>query len=303
MLKAEISPVSLIHCLQTHDSFGYSVLDGKDEINKKFKYGSESLTGAEISNQLLEDMKNAKPYIRGTKSSMCSTYCGLLASRFGINNLNNISKGEKEKIKDGLILASMYCAMQPGIIMITGWDIVGSLPLSVNDKSIQKELKQGDYRWLNRGSYDLAGFDKNAKASAEGITKAKALFGPITEQLKDPNSYASTLKHILDVREKYQIPLSEMLDVPETGNPAVTIIINKLPNNKGYQVTALNFGDKTEKITIDLSKVQGVDISQFNNKPIIDILNNDQAVATISSKGILNITLLPITGKALLIKD
>ena len=301
MLKAEISPVSLIHCLQTHDSFGYNVLDGKDELNKKFKYGSKTLTGSEISNQVLQDMKNTKPYIRGTKTSMCSTYCGLLASRFGIDDLNNISKQEIEKIKNGLILASTYCAMQPGIIMITGWDLVGALPLSVNDKSIQEELKQGDYRWLNRGSYDLAGFDKNAEKSPEGITKAKALFGPITDQLKDPKSYASTLKHILDVREKYQIHLSEMLDVPETGNQSITIIVNKLPNNKGYQVTALNFGDKTEKIKIDLNKVKGIDISKLNNKSVIDILNKDQAVSKISSKGIINITLSPITGRALLI--
>ena len=302
MLEAEISPVSLIHCLQTHDSFGYSVPNSKDELNRKYKYGTETLTGAEISDQVLQDMKNAKQYIRGGKTNMCTTYSGLLASRFGIDDLNNISKKEKIKIKDGLILASMYCAMQPGIIMITGWDLVGALPLPISDKSIQKELKQGDYRWLNRGAYDLAGFNKDATESAEGITKAKALFGPITEQLKDPNSYACILKHILDVREKYHIPLSEMVDIPETGNSAVSVIVNKLSDKKGYQITALNFGDKTVEIAIDLNEVKGIDISQLNGNAIIDILNDNKSDSIITPKGIINITLTPINAKALLIK-
>ncbi len=302
MLEAGISPVSLMHCLQSHDSFGYSLLNNKEDGNKKFKYGTDILTGNKISNQVMQDFKITKPYIGGGKTNMCTTYCGLLASRFGVDDLDKISDKNINKIKDGLVLATMYSAMQPGIIMISGWDLVGALPLSMKDKSIKKYLKQGDYRWLNRGSYDLAGLDKYAKKSASGITKAKALFGSITEQLKNPNSYASTLKHILEVREKYQIPLSEMINVPETGNPAITIIVNKLPNAKGYQVTALNFGDKTENVTIDLSKIIRKNISQLNGSTVIDILNNKQPDSKISSKSIMKITLPSITGRALLIK-
>jgi trehalose synthase len=302
MLEAGISPGSLMHCLQSHDNFGYGMPNLQSDADKKFKYGTEILSGDKIRNQVLEDLKHTKPYIRCGSSNICTTYCGLLASRFGIDDLKKISKADKEKIKNGLVLATMYCAMQPGIIMISGWDIVGALPLSLNDKSIEKYLKQGDYRWLNRGSYDLAGFDPNIDKSAEGITKAVPLFGPITEQLKNPKSYASILKHILDMREKYQIPLSEMLGVADTKNPAVMAFVNKLPETKGYEITALNFGDHTEKIAIDLNKIKGIDISQLNDTAVIDILNNDQIDSKISSNGILDITLSPITGKALLIK-
>ena len=303
MLQAEISPGSLIHCLQSHDDFGYGMplLQGNN-ANKKFRYGSKKLTGNEIRNEVLLDLKSVKPYIRCKPTSMCTTYCGLMASRLGIDSLNDISKNDKEKIQNGVVLATIYCAMQPGIIMISGWDLVGALPLPLKDKSIKKYLQQGDYRWLNRGAYDLAGLGKNINKSEEGITKAVPLFGPITEQLKNPKSYASIVKHILAVREKYQIPLSEMLAVIETNTPYALAFINKLPENKGYEITALNFGDKTENIIIDLSKIKGLNISQLKGKAAIDIINNGRTDSEISLDKILNISLPPMTAKALFIK-
>jgi trehalose synthase len=302
MLEAGISPGSLMHCLQSHDNFGYGMPNLQNDADKKFKYGSDILTGTEIRSQVLEDLKKTKPYIRGGSSNMCTTYTGLLASRFGIEDLSKISEKNKEKIKNGLILATVYCAMQPGIIMISGWDLVGALPLSLKDKSIEKYLKQGDYRWLNRGSYDLAGFDPGIDKSAEGITKAVPLFGPITKQLKKPDSYVSILKRILDAREKHQVHLSEMLGIAETDIPTVIAFINKLPGDNGYEVTVINFGDTAEDITIDLKKEKGIDIPKIINKNVINILNNDQIDSQISAAGVLHVTLNPISGKALLIK-
>ena len=300
MQNAGISPSSLIHCLQTHDNFGYDVLNKEDEINKKFQYGNTVLTGNEISSQLLDDMNKARPYIRGSKTNMCTTYCGLLASRFGIEDLTKITDKEKEKIKKGLLLASMYCAMQPGIIMITGWDLVGALPLSVDDKSIAEYLKQGDYRWLNRGSYDLIDSNKDASKSPSGITKAVPLFGPINEQLKDSNSFVSKLKHILQVREKYKIHLSELIAVPETGKQSVIVMINELPENKGIELTVSNFGDNTEEISVNLNSFENLKNIELKNNSLINILDNK--IDSNLNNGKANITLEPLSGKILLIR-
>src|SRR5215218_7383888 len=59
---------------------------------------------------------------------------------------------------------------------------------------------------IARGHLLLAG----ANASAFGLPRAKALYGPLPEQLKDPSSFASRLKAMLAARKKYRVAEGEL---------------------------------------------------------------------------------------------
>jgi trehalose synthase len=294
MLKAGIDPKRLMHSLQSHDNFGYSFSDLSKYFDRKYKYNNEMLSGKKIEALVQVDMKKVMPYVKGSGSSICTTYVGLFASRMQIEDIYNMTPQEKEKILKGMILVTLYSAMQPGIIDISGWDLVGALPVSVDNKSIEKYIKQGDYRWLNRGAYDLMGYDIEAKESSEGIPKPPALFGSLPEQLKDSNSYVSHLKYILTVREKYKIPLSKMVLVPETDNNGVVVMVNLLPDKSTYQITALNFGDKTV-----IEKINLGDLNINGNK--VQNLMSGANENDVTEKGILNISIDPWAGKILII--
>ena len=67
----------------------------------------------------------------------------------------------------------MYNAWQPGVFALSGWDLVGALPL---DRSkVRGLIGTGDTRWIERGAYDLMGKAPDAKKSASGMPVAKGL--------------------------------------------------------------------------------------------------------------------------------
>jgi trehalose synthase len=68
-------------------------------------------------------------------------------------------------------------ALQPGVFSLSSWDVVGALPVS--GPEVEKRAADGDHRWANRGGVDLTGANPEAGASAFGLPRAKALYGPL----------------------------------------------------------------------------------------------------------------------------
>jgi len=90
----------------------------------------------------------------------------------------------------------MFNALQPGIFGVSGWDMVGALPIP--NKGIESLVKRGDTRWHNRGAYDLLGKNNYIKKAptAMKLPACKNIYGDIATQLKDKNSFCSQLKNI-----------------------------------------------------------------------------------------------------------
>ncbi len=110
------------------------------------------------------------------------------------------------------------------------------------------------------------------KVSRGNIPRAKELYGSLPEQLKDPDSFASRIKNMLVIREKYGIALAKRIEIPEVQNKGVVIMVHKLPRSNEVEITALNFGrDKAEEnLKLDiLSSMTGCDV--LNKGPKIKI--------------------------------
>ncbi|MCB0147177.1 MAG: maltose alpha-D-glucosyltransferase, partial [Caldilineaceae bacterium] len=64
----------------------------------------------------------------------------------------------------------------------------------------------------------------------------------LPDQLRDPGSFASRLRHLLDLRRRYRIYESRQLAVPAVQAPGLLVMVHALPDGLGTEVTAINFG-------------------------------------------------------------
>ncbi len=62
-------------------------------------------------------------------------------------------------------------------------------------------------------------------------------------QLEDPESFASQLSRIIEVRRSYEIHLADQLDVPAVSHRAMLVLIHQLPLGQQH-VLALNFSQE-----------------------------------------------------------
>jgi trehalose synthase len=188
------------------------------------------------------------------------------------------------------LLLAMYNAFQPGVFALSGWDLVGALPLAHD--VVADLMADGDTRWINRGAYDLLGVNPNAAGSAAGLPKAVALYGPLPEQLSRPDSFASQLKAMLQVRQAYKLYAAYQLDVPDTASPGLLVMVHELPEGLGTQVTAINFGPAPVDEVVRLAHVQpGQAVDMFTEEP----------AGPVDSQGGLRIQLDGYSGKSYLI--
>ena len=138
------------------------------------------------------------------------------------------------------LLLAAYNAWQPGVFALSGWDLVGALPLEA--KEVKSLIADGDTRWIERGAYDLLQRSESTQSSS-GMPKTRCLYGPLEEQLDDPESFASRLAQILKLRKRHRIATGELLDVPEVSTKSLLTMVNRLANGH-VQITVLNFSEQ-----------------------------------------------------------
>ena len=257
-----IDPASLIHALQNHDELTLELVHfwtlHADDV---FTLGEQTWQGRTLRTFIRETMYEALSGPRAeynlkfvTNGVSCTT-ASVVAAALGIEDLTALDEEQTDLIKRGHLLLVMYNAFQPGVFALSGWDLVGALPLPA--ESVAHLMEEGDTRWINRGAYDLADVAPDATHSREGIPRAATLYGPITTQLEEPDSFASQLKRLLAIREAYGLAASRQILLPETAAPGLLVMVHELPNGAGTQITALNFGREAVEESVELPGVEG----------------------------------------------
>ena len=266
MLLHEIQPMSLVHGLQNHDELMLETTHLSvcgDEIFD-WEHGRER--GDDLFERIHREVISATtgdraPYnqVFAMSPGVCSTLPGLIAASLGIQDLSTISAQQTEMIKQVHLLAAAFNALQGGVFLLSGWDLVGALPIST--KSVEDFVADNDHRWINRGGYDLLGTHDDSHHSVHGLPKAPTLYGDLNDQLQDSESFVSRLKSMLSLRKSLGISESVLMPVPTVAHPGVVVLINRLPEADGvpasWQVTALNFGKSS--VTESISLVQLAD--------------------------------------------
>jgi hypothetical protein len=191
--------------------------------------------------------------------------------------------------------------MIPGIFSFSEWDAVGALPIELD--SVPENLKAGgDVRWVNRGGVDLMGKSSRTTTAIFELPEAKALYGPLPQQLQDPNSFMSRMKLMLAAREEYDIKDATMNAVPPVGNDSVAVLVMTLPDSQDLAITALNYGRMAADVVVDLTQIPpGIPAGQLGGLQAIDAFSGDNA-GTVSSSGSLSISMEAIQGRTLVVR-
>jgi maltose alpha-D-glucosyltransferase/alpha-amylase len=138
------------------------------------------------------------------------------------------------------------------------------------------------------------GTNAEATVSASGMPRARSLYGPLPEQLKDDKSFARRLQKILKVREEWGIATSLLLDVPDVSHRCLLVMVHRLASGQ-IQVTVLNFSG--ESIT------GSVNSTYLEPGAQVQDLFTEEAVGQVDDLHSFFIELGAYQGTALLIED
>ena len=265
-----IDPASLIHALQNHDELTLELVHFWTlHAYDHYHYKGQTLPGGHLRELIREELyerltgEHAPYNLKFVTNGVACTTASVITAALNIRDLDAIGPAEVEQIQRLHILLVMFNAMQPGVFALSGWDLVGALPLA--PEQVEHLMGDGDTRWINRGGYDLADLAPEASTSAEGLPKARALYGSLAEQLQSTGSFACQLKRILSVRQAYDIAASKQILIPDVQAPGLLIMVHELPAGKGVQITALNFSAETISETVCLPGVAP--------GPVVDIIH------------------------------
>ncbi|KTC22619.1 trehalose synthase [Pseudomonas putida] len=268
----KIDPASLIHALQNHDELTLELvhfwtLHATDSYLYKGQTFPGNILREHIRSEMYEGLAGEHaPYnLKFVTNGVSCTTVSIITAALGIRDLGSIDAEQLALIQKVHLLLAMYNAMQPGVFALSGWDLVGALPLE--PEQVEGLMGDGDTRWIHRGAYDLADLDVEAQLSAEGLPRARSLYGSLASQLQQPDSFASSLKRMLAVRQAYAIAASRQILIPEVANPALLLMVHELPAGKGIQITALNFGAEPLSETLHLPDVSpGAVVDMINER-------------------------------------
>ena len=293
-----VDPASLVHALQNHDELTYELVHlwtvHKDDI---FGFRGADISGLELRKLIRQELAQAltgeaAPYnLLFTANGIACTTASMIAAVLGYSDLGKINEEAAEKIKNVHLLLAMFNAWQPGVFALSGWDLCGAL--TVDAESVMDLMKGGDTRWINRGGYDLLGINPGAQTSSAGMPLARSLYGPLSHQLYDENSFARRLSEIIQIRKKYRIDTAHQVDVPDVSQKSLLVMVHKLEDNEDYQLTVLNFCGDT---------VSGSIASEYlpPGAKINDMLGGRQ-LAIVDDLKSFPLTLMPYQGLSLLV--
>jgi trehalose synthase len=266
MLGYGIQPIRMVHGLQNHDELMLETTHLSINGKQEFSYEGTQERGDRLFKQIHQTVirkttGDHAPYNQAFAMSpgVCSTLPGLIAATLDIHDLSEITPKQIEQIKRIHLLAAAYNALQAGVFVLSGWDLVGALPIPI--ESVKELVADNDARWINRGAYDLLGIAENEDRSIQGLPRARSLYGSLAEQLQNRDSFASLLKSLLSLRESLGIARSELVDVPTVSSEGVVILVNKLPKPEGktqaWQISALNFSKSPVEQKLECAELNG----------------------------------------------
>ncbi len=295
MRTYQIDPASLIHALQNHDELTLELvhfwtLHG-DEI---YTFQGQTWQGRTLRMHVRQAMyeklsgENAPYNLRFVTNGVACTTASIITAALGIRDLETITDEQRLLITKVHLLLVMYNAFQPGVFALSGWDLIGALPL--RPEEVATWMADGDTRWIHRGSYDLMDRNPEATKSAHGLPKARSLYGSLASQLEQPDSFVMQMKHLLAIRQAYGIPTSRQVVVPSVTTPGLLVMVHELPDARGMQVTALNFG----AVAVD----EKLFLSELGNGIVVDMIN-EAVMGDVTEDSGLHLKLEPYEGASL----
>jgi trehalose synthase len=189
-----------------------------------------------------------------TTNGIACTTASVIAATQGLRTLDDIDEQHVEGIRRAHLLLAMFNAWQPGVFALSGWDLLGMLPLPAD--SVRDLIATGDTRWVHRGAHDLMDGSPDATASSAGMPRSRSLYGSLPDQLASGDSFVAGLRAVLATRRRHDIAVATQVDVPDVAHPGMLVMVHRLDGgdptraDAPIQVTVLNFTGETIEGTV-----------------------------------------------------
>ncbi|RKS77938.1 trehalose synthase [Motilibacter peucedani] len=255
-LEVGVDPVGLVHALQNHDELTYELVHWatlhRDDV---YRFRGQETTGGQLAETVRADLLrhltgDAADYnLVFTTNGIACTTASVIAATQGLQTLDAIDDSHVEGIRRAHLLLAMFNAWQPGVFALSGWDLLGMLPVPAEE--VRELIATGDTRWVHRGAHDLMEVAPEATTSAAGMPRARSLYGSLPSQLESESSFVSGLRSVLDIRRRFDIAVATQLDVPDVAHPGMLVLVHRLDGgdpslvDAPIQVTVLNFTGET----------------------------------------------------------
>jgi trehalose synthase len=263
-LETGVEPVSLVHALQNHDELTYELVHWATlHCDDVYYFRGREVTGAELAETVRADLTRhltgeAADYNRVfTTNGIACTTASVIAAVQGLTTLDEIGDEHVEGIRRAHLLLAMFNAWQPGVFALSGWDLLGMLPVPADQ--VRDLIDTGDTRWIHRGAHDLMDVAPEATTSSSGMPRGRSLYGSLPQQLEEEDSFANRLRAILATRAEHDIAVATQIDVPDVSHPSMLVMVHRLDGGDAtresapLQVTVLNFSGEPISGTVHSS--------------------------------------------------
>jgi trehalose synthase len=262
MQKQGLDPGIFVHALQNHDELMFDLSHLRNHARKEFQLGERTVLGKDLYQGMYDEAKQRlgdsglAHMPEFSNLGFCGTIASYAAACCGISDPYHMSAAQKAEVQQLHLLAAFFNAMQPGVFALSGWDLVGALPLPADE--VRPWIEDNDFRWMNRGAFDLVDVNPAATASEAGLPKATAIYGSLLSQLRDPGSFVSRLQAMLRARNDSGIALSSLVAVGEPDSEGMFVMLLQRPEEMGgWIITALNFASETARENLHFTEIAG----------------------------------------------
>ena len=193
MLEAGVQPVAFVHDLQNHDEITYQLAEPEGRKDETFAVGGRKLTGRQLKDEMLAAMRSKAAGRRGPVQPPVPAGEGRAGDH--VRRVRRPGpRGQGPVLGHAGAGASRSpagtccwprrtpCSRACSACRAGTW----SGPCRCRWRRSKDRVGGGDYRWVNRGGVDLMGANPTATASAFGLPRAKALYGPLPGPAEGP---------------------------------------------------------------------------------------------------------------------
>ena len=276
MIRLRVDGRRLVHTLLAQDGINYSL-----PHLSYLAAGSGGAKAAAFRQSIQGAMRTAASQGGAVKDNyLYTTSAGLAAMALK-------SSSDAREIAKGHSLLIFFKAMQPGMLMLSGQDLVGLMPLSSSP--------DGDPANVCRGSYSLTSAGEGLVVTNLGMPKAPQVYAAPDVQAHDKESFLTRIGSFLRARSQYGVSRASLIARPQTKGKGSVALLSRMPDGKSYLLAVSNFSRSAVTETISLSGVQGIRAALSRVTPIATGGSHSVSGQTVTVK------LGPWQGRALLI--
>lgn len=162
------------------------------------------------------------------KNHLYTTPAGIAALALGAGNAHSVTAEMEALVRDGHFLQVFIRAMLPGLFMISGQDMVGTLPLSWY--SMTDSAEGWDISHSSRSAMAYTQSVPESAVTSLGVPRARTLYSTPDIQLLEDNSFIARLSEVLAIRSSYGVSNGTLYGRFETTAPGCFAFAVVLPS-------------------------------------------------------------------------